>query len=1558
MIQIPNTDSGACAGSLSGVSTKLTPRPRSHALWILALLLLLLLIPGTARAVFPPGNTNSSTTLDTWSFNGTTNWTSDLGYAPISFTNLSSSPLGDGPALVLDSTNAAWLQYNVTETSGTNNLAVRQGTVMFWFAPNWTDTNNGGTGPGQFGRLIDAGAYTTNASYGWWSFYLDPAGTNIYFAAQTNGSQALYISAPVKFVTTNRWHMLALTYSATNSAFYFDGILVTNGAPVSIWPGPNVLTNGFYIGSDNTGIDQAHGMFDDVATYNYPLDAGTIGTAFIFSSFYYYANPLNRANFSSAPWYPNTNAGFQAITGSGYLVSLGTDTNCVTSSSVWLTNVVATVTTNRSVNLSFTIAGGSNNVAYDVFATADLQYPLTNAIWAWMGQGSHCNRYMLTNLPLYSAYLILGTPRDTDGDGLTDAFELLVSHTDPNNPDTYGVGMSDGFQWGYFGQGGLDPFSDPFNNGWTLLDEYLNGLDPTVYNQPPAPQGVAASYINSTATVQWNFSSGGVTGYTLQKFDPVANVTTNISILASTNEYVDAGQQVIDDDLDYGPPLYRVQAQYGAHPSAWSGWVPLYKPDPGQFWGSGYFIRGTQGQGYLAVPALPPNASTARIVFANSVLGDDTSWIAPVSSFTNNCYLLPPQLLPQSIFAGNWYVELKDANTNLLGTIDFTYIGFHPLPFYDGRQQLQQNLSFLLRAADASSPFQFTWEDGANNLFYDCASNYASASFVDLVYDDPGFNTPSLDEFSPFRNNYLYRNFSFATGDLNSNGTLDSAGYGANGPYVPQYPVHGFPGPTNGTHIDPVLSATDLPWTFFRSYYTTTSSELSRIGVSYGGAGFSLSSSAFNLFGLQFQSVQTAYNTNGTLYTTLLNRGGTLADNGNILYPATAQPVLVTTNYYFGRPFIDPLPGDGAFSPTNTTSVLIASLGKPFWLAGYAKQAISNGASSKFGYLGQYFAGAFKVDTNGVVTTNQTGVLSEYGEFFPTEPGPTALVTMTNWGVNERGTGVVNVISLCVDANHDGTMDQTLWGPDTTSFLKPFRFWINNDCDWNSSGYDPVGQDVEISLVRLPDYVNFSISSWRDLEDYARLWICGVPALWASNGYQATLTWANVSNGNPAIKLFQAIEPDGGTRYLTDTNIAAFQTGLPLIYNTNSFCYTFANVTNGGTFTFPDNFFTNNANKYFIFEGASVGSGQLVLTITHNGQQVAQTGAWLDLRDVKDMYERVHITGVTNSVPPLGFLSSNYQQQNALRSTSDEDTNIIVFVHGWRMGMWDYLNFSESMFKRLYWQGYRGRFASVRWDTLSHDDFRLASTLQSFLTFNSSEYRAWQSAKGLSDYLTSLKQRFPNYNVNVCSHSMGGIVMAEALKLQLAAGQHNVNNYVLMQVAVPASCYDTTFTNYPPMLAAEASQPTPNTYRGYPGAISGAVSGHLVNFYNTNDYALATGTLPLIGAINWEANQENYKPDTGFGYTTDGTNCFNARQGYRIVTDSREIMSFCARPRSKAVGAQPNVGGVIQGGSVDLKANYGFDLDKSEHSAEFNRNIQRLMGFYHTLLNALIPPGQ
>ncbi len=414
---------------------------------------LLALLPATLHAVgvglLPGGGTNytSYTPLDSWSFHDSNNWTSDLGYAPVSFTNLNFSLLGNEATLVLDSTNPAWLQYNVYEGDGTTNITVDQGSVTFWFAPNWASTNSGGNGPGEYGRLLEIGAYTPDSSYGWWSIFVDDGGNNIYFSAQTNDLSSgitTYLSGPIVW-TTNYFHFIALTYSATNSALYLDGVLATNGPPITIYPGPDVLAGGFYIGSDSNGVLQAHGMFDDVRTYNVALDANVISR--FYNSAVYYINPLNRANISPAPSNPSSSTNYyQAISGPGSLQLVGPASSCVTSSNVWITNIVAAAAGDGTMNLTFTIEGGSNNVPYDVFANSVLGFGTNSVPWAWMGQGYQCNTYMLTNLPNMSAFLILGTPQDRDGDGLTDAYEKLVSHTAPNFYDTDGDGIPDAWE--------------------------------------------------------------------------------------------------------------------------------------------------------------------------------------------------------------------------------------------------------------------------------------------------------------------------------------------------------------------------------------------------------------------------------------------------------------------------------------------------------------------------------------------------------------------------------------------------------------------------------------------------------------------------------------------------------------------------------------------------------------------------------------------------------------------------------------------------------------------------------------------------------------------------------------------------------------------------------------------------------------------------------------------------------------------------------------------------------------------------------------------------------
>ena len=435
------------------------------------------------------GSTNSSPVyvpLDSWSFQDYTNWTSDKGYVPVSFNNLAHSYLGNGYSLVVSNADAAWLRYNVVETNGATNLTINAGTVMFWFASSWSGTDQGGDGPGEYGRLLEAGSYTSDSSLGWWSIYVDDGGNNLYFSAQTNdlsGTFTNYLSVPIAW-TTNYFHFVALTYSATNTALYLDGVLATNGPGVTVYPGQDALANGFYIGSDSNGVNQAQGLFNNVVTYNVPLDTTTIQSIFSQEYGYYMMSPWNTAMFklfsaSSSPSFTSTS--YSAITGAGNLQWIGNTSDCIDGTNamqVWFTNVIVTASSNGTENVTFTIEGGLPGYAYDVFATAALQSPITNSIWVWLGQGYQCTTYTV-NIPSVNALLVLGTPQDSNGDGVTDAYSDLIGHIDPSvaQSDAYGV------PYAWYIQNGLSVSSallDPDFDGLLNYQEYFYGTRPQV----------------------------------------------------------------------------------------------------------------------------------------------------------------------------------------------------------------------------------------------------------------------------------------------------------------------------------------------------------------------------------------------------------------------------------------------------------------------------------------------------------------------------------------------------------------------------------------------------------------------------------------------------------------------------------------------------------------------------------------------------------------------------------------------------------------------------------------------------------------------------------------------------------------------------------------------------------------------------------------------------------------------------------------------------------------------------------------------------------------------
>lgn len=289
------------------------------------------------------------------------------------------------------------------------------------------------------------------------------------------------------------------------------------------------------------------------------------------------------------------------------------------------------------------------------------------------------------------------------------------------------------------------------------------------------------------------------------------------------------------------------------------------------------------------------------------------------------------------------------------------------------------------------------------------------------------------------------------------------------------------------------------------------------------------------------------------------------------------------------------------------------------------------------------------------------------------------------------------------------------------------------------------------------------------------------------------------------------------------------------------------------------------------------------------------------------------------------------------------------------------------MFKRLYWQGYRGRFAAFRWPSPTWSMLPTSNDQISYLNFNKGEYVAYQSASALRAYIVNLRGRFPGYTINLMTHSLGAAVGNQAIKLGA-----QVNNYAMCQGAMSAWAFDGSNTSliYSYLAAGAGVTPDGDLLGGYNNAFRD--STRRVNFYNEQDWALFSG----FGGI-WEGNQLHFRPDSftylggvTYRYSFDGTDCFCRQYDSegrlltsRTLLQDYEKKAYVARSRTKAVGAAGlvNAPHALTGGSVALNVNLqdsslGFVggarfLDtRPEHSGEFNKNIQNTVPFYQQLL--------
>ncbi|MEM6885980.1 MAG: hypothetical protein AAF571_13210, partial [Verrucomicrobiota bacterium] len=579
---------------------------------------------------------------------------------------------------------------------------------------------------------------------------------------------------------------------------------------------------------------------------------------------------------------------------------------------------------------------------------------------------------------------------------------------------------------------------------------------------------------------------------------------------------------------------------------------------------------------------------------------------------------------------------------------------------------------------------------------------------------------------------------------------------------------------------------------------------------------------------------------------------------------------------------------------------------------------------------------------------------NSYTNFNCIDINDTGLITgsATNSSTGNTDAVVLLPIDIAVDGNRDGEIEFGS-SADQTETDSAFRFWVNGDEDED----DP--DNSEDVTPNSPDGDDSVIDAKRDLEDFARinLYLGGLHDAFTQGDMQIGLKWKETTSGTPEIKVWRNLSADGGTEYVRDDTVAGQHLSL-----SNP-----GHVQGSDSYIIPAQYWVDTGlsesqpNGYLLFEGVEEGKGQLVVTIhDSSGAEIGEgPGVWLDIVDIKKMYQR-----------NIG---------NQFVQPWDESEETIVFVHGWKMSPEWSTSFAESMYKRMWHRGYKGRFAYFRWNT-GHSGLQwvplVGQVLSSyFADYNGSEKIAWESGAALKTFVDGLP-----YTKNIAAHSMGNIVVGSALTQGMS-----ISNYALMQSAVPASCYDETtnveqttqynhtaglltFTMWDQASPDGDSDPATRAM-AYRGRLKN-VSGNLINFYLPDDFATS---------FAWEVNNDQAKPPKlGTLLVADYEYDPNGTSGQKLIKteppfvdgdsieyylnqpgQEYEAMAGAVRSWSKAVGADGSTGGSLNGNPVNLGSSDftvpGEDLPGfgEDHSAQFNHNIQHLIPFYNSLLDEL-----
>ena len=169
----------------------------------------------------------------------------------------------------------------------------------------------------------------------------------------------------------------------------------------------------------------------------------------------------------------------------------------------------------------FTLYGTASGDKYDIYTTPSLSLGVNYRLFYCGSPNQTTYKYVLPSTS--PAFFQAGSAIDSDGDGITDGYESIVSHSNYNLQDSDQDGMPDGWE----AEWGLNPLSNTGNDGAVgnpdsdssnNLQEFQAGTDPYKNDSTATPRPVVTiSSINGVFTISrtGNASNPLMVNYTM-----------------------------------------------------------------------------------------------------------------------------------------------------------------------------------------------------------------------------------------------------------------------------------------------------------------------------------------------------------------------------------------------------------------------------------------------------------------------------------------------------------------------------------------------------------------------------------------------------------------------------------------------------------------------------------------------------------------------------------------------------------------------------------------------------------------------------------------------------------------------------------------------------------------------------------------------------------------------------------------------------------------------------------------------------------------------------------